>query len=166
MGLVRVAEPRGRVGRRRAAGERFDGLLGRVICLIVRRVSPVARATRRWSVRAETPSTSPWSESATSGSRTTRRRRTRRSTNTSAFPGVGISQREPSSHTELGDAVGNVTARSTKHASGNAGANVPRLNTIPKNSASAGIGVTVALVSGPRTVSCVQSRWLVTTICQ
>jgi hypothetical protein len=46
------------------------------------------------------------------------------------------------------------------------GMNVPRLNTMPKNSASVGIGVTVALVSGPRTVSCVRSRWVVTTICQ
>jgi hypothetical protein len=55
---------------------------------------------------------------------------------------------------------------STRRASGTAGMNVPRLNTTPKNSASAGIGVTVALVSGPRTVSCVTSRSAVTTICQ
>ncbi len=47
-----------------------------------------------------------------------------------------------------------------------AGMNVPRLNTIPKNSTPAGIGVTVALVSGPRRVSCVTSRWDVTTMCQ
>ena len=47
-----------------------------------------------------------------------------------------------------------------------AGRNVPRRNTIPKNSALAGIGVTVAVVSGPRTASCVTSRRVVTTMCQ
>ena len=83
-----------------------------------------------------------------------------------AFVGVGTSQRAPSSQNELGVAAGSVTARSTRRASGMAGMNVPRLNTIPKNSASAGIAVSVALVSGPRTVSCVRSRRVVTTICQ
>jgi hypothetical protein len=44
--------------------------------------------------------------------------------------------------------------------------NVPRLNWIPKNSASPGIGAVEALVSGPRTVSRAVPRWRVTTISQ
>jgi hypothetical protein len=78
----------------------------------------------------------------------------------------GISHRKPSNQTELGIVAARMTSRSTRRASGMAGVNVPRLNTIPRNSASAGMGVTVALVSGPRTVTCVTSRWVVTTICQ
>lgn len=66
----------------------------------------------------------------------------------------------------VGRRGGSVTARSTRPTSGMPGMNVPRRNTTPKNSASAGIGVTVAVVSGPRTVSCVTSRRVVTTICQ
>jgi len=44
--------------------------------------------------------------------------------------------------------------------------NVPRLNWIPKNSASGGTGAVVAVVSGPRTVSRAAPRWRVTTISQ
>ena len=44
--------------------------------------------------------------------------------------------------------------------------NVPRLNWIPKNSASGGTGAVVAIVSGPRTVSRAAPRWRVTTISQ
>lgn len=44
--------------------------------------------------------------------------------------------------------------------------NVPRLNWIPKNSASWGTGDVVALVSGPRTVSRAMPRCHVTTISQ
>jgi hypothetical protein len=48
------------------------------------------------------------------GSRRIRPWRTRRLTKTSAFPGVGISQRDPSNQTELGVTAGSVTARSTR----------------------------------------------------
>ena len=43
---------------------------------------------------------------------------------------------------------------------------VPCLNTMPKNCAFLGIGEVVALVSGPRTHSCVLPSWLITTISQ
>ncbi len=42
----------------------------------------------------------------------------------------------------------------------------PRLNWMPKNSASSGIGTMVAFVSGPRTVSRAVPRCRVTTISQ
>ena len=45
-------------------------------------------------------------------------------------------------------------------------ANVPSVNTIPKNAASWGIGAVVALVSGPRSVRCAVSPCRVTTISQ
>jgi len=50
-------------------------------------------------------------------------------------------------------ARGNISELSASRPGGRPGMNVPRLNWIPKNSASWGIGDVVAFVSGPRTVS-------------
>ena len=63
-------------------------------------------------------------------------------------------------------ACGNVRPRSASCPGGIPGMNVPRLNWIPKNSASGGTGAVVAVVSGPRTVSRAAPRWRVTTISQ
>ena len=63
-------------------------------------------------------------------------------------------------------ACGNVRPRSASRPGGIPGMNVPRLNWIPKNSASGGTGAVVAVVSGPRTVSRAAPRWRVTTISQ
>jgi len=63
-------------------------------------------------------------------------------------------------------ACGNVRPRSASGPGGIPGMNVPRLNWIPKNSASGGTGAVVARVSGPRTVSRAAPRWRVTTISQ
>jgi len=63
-------------------------------------------------------------------------------------------------------ARGNVTDRSTSSPGSSLGMKVPSLNWMPKNSASWGIGTIVALVSGPRTVTCVAPLCRVTTISQ
>ena len=129
-------------------------------------VRPVARDTRRSTERLDQPSTSPCKAAGTTGSCTSRPARTSLSTKTSALSGPGSSHPSPSSQNDVFAACGNVSEPSTSCPGGSPGMNVPRLNWIPKNSASSGIGAVVAFVSGPRTVSRAVPRCRVTTISQ
>ncbi len=117
------------------------------------RVSPVARDTRRSNERVDRPSTSPCKAADATGSCTSKPARTSLSTKTSALFGPGNSHPDPSSQNDVFVARGNVSELSTSCPGGRPGMKVPRLNWIPKNSASSGIGDVVAFVSGPRTVS-------------
>jgi hypothetical protein len=136
------------------------------ICLMAPRVSPVARDTRRCTERVDRPWTSPCKAADATGSCTSRPARTSLSMKTSALSGPGSSHADPQSQNDVFVACGNVNDRSTSCPGCSLGMNVPRLNWIPKNSASAGIGTVVALVSGPRTVSRAAAHCRVTTISQ
>jgi len=107
----------------------------------------VARDTRRSTERLDQPSASPCKAAGTSGSCTSRPARASRPTKTSALSGPGSSHLAPSSQNDVLVAGGNVSPLSTSCPGGRPGMKVPRLNWIPKNSASPGMGAVVALVS-------------------
>lgn len=79
---------------------------------------------------------------------------------------VGSSHADPFSQKDRVPASGSVSGRSTSWSIGRSDMKVPSRNSTPRNSASCGMGVVVALVSGPRTVSEVRPLNLMTTISQ
>ena len=119
---------------------------------ITPRVSPVAHDTRRSTERLDRPSTSPCRAADATGSCTSRPARASRSTKTSALSGPEAPM--PTRRARTTCSLPAASQRPVDQLPGDrVGMNVPRLNSMPKNSASSGIGTVVALVSGPRTVS-------------